>query len=146
MSASFARSPAAAHAGFSQLVKGDELMLHQNALLAACNHELEEQLAVITKRKARKWKHLQHGGTLEYAEAADQVPVSAALVVNPPKKTSSSGPAERAQPAQRCCGNCGQTGHNARTCQKDAAESSETEASTQYIFLSSSSSNNDDPV
>jgi hypothetical protein len=61
---SFAQSPAVAQAGFSQLVKGTELMLHQNALLAARNHELEEQLAVITKRKASKRKRLQHGGTL----------------------------------------------------------------------------------
>jgi hypothetical protein len=46
-------------------------MLHQNALLAARNYELEEQLAVITKQKARKRKRLQHGGTLEYSKAAD---------------------------------------------------------------------------
>jgi hypothetical protein len=83
---SFARSPTIAQAGFSQLVKGAELMLHQNALLTARIHEVEEQLAVITKRKARKQKRLQYGGTLEHGEAADQVADSAALVVNPPKK------------------------------------------------------------
>jgi hypothetical protein len=106
-------------------------MLHQNALLTARIHKVEEQLAVMTKQKARKQKRLQHGGTLEYSEAADQVAASAALVVNPLKRTRSSGPAEGAQPAQRRYGNCGQTGHNARTCQKDTAESSESEASTQ---------------
>ena len=52
----------------------------------------------MTRRKARKRKRLQHGGTLEYGEAADQVAVSAALVANPPKKTRSSGAPEGALP------------------------------------------------
>jgi hypothetical protein len=53
---SFTRSPVTTHASFSQLIKGGELMLHQNVLLTACVHELEEQLAVVTKRKSRKHK------------------------------------------------------------------------------------------
>jgi hypothetical protein len=93
---SFARSPPIAQAGFSQLIKGAELMLHQNTLLTARIHEVEEQLAVITKRKARKQKRIQHGGALEYGDAADQVAASAALVVNPSKRTRSSGPAKGA--------------------------------------------------
>jgi len=56
---SFTRSPTTAQAGFSQLVKGAELMLHQNALLVARNYELKEQLVVITKRKSRKRKRIQ---------------------------------------------------------------------------------------
>ena len=53
---SFTRSPVTTQAGFSQLIKGGELMLHQNALLTARVYELEEQLAVVTKRKSRKRK------------------------------------------------------------------------------------------
>jgi len=67
---SFARSPVTAQAGFSQLIKGGELMLHQNALQAARIHELEEQLAEITKRKTRKRKQIQHSGTMEYGEGS----------------------------------------------------------------------------
>jgi hypothetical protein len=55
---SFTRSPVTAQAGFSQLIKGGELMLHQNALQAARISELEEQLAIMTKRKSRKRKHI----------------------------------------------------------------------------------------
>ena len=55
---SFTRSPVTAQAGFSQLVRGGELMLHQNALQAARITELKEQLAVITKRKSRKRKRI----------------------------------------------------------------------------------------
>ena len=113
--------------------KGGELMLHQNALQAARITELEEQLAVITKRKARKRKRLQHGGTLEYGEAAAQVAAEAGVATERSKKARSSGDQERAQPALRRCGNCGGTGHNARTCKKDIEVSSESDGSTTYI-------------
>jgi hypothetical protein len=45
-------------------------MLHQNALQTARISELKEQLAVMTKRKTRKRKRIQQGGTIEYSEAA----------------------------------------------------------------------------
>jgi hypothetical protein len=47
------------------IVKSAGLMLHQNTLLAARNNELEEQLAVMTKRKTHKRKRIQQGGTIE---------------------------------------------------------------------------------
>jgi hypothetical protein len=74
---SFTRSPVTAQASFSQLVKGAEGMLHQNALQAARIHELEEQLAVVTRRKSRKRKRIQQGGTIEYGTAAAQVAAEA---------------------------------------------------------------------
>jgi hypothetical protein len=114
-------------------VKGAELMLHQNALLAARNKELEEQLAVITKRKTRKRKQIQHGGTIEYGEAASQVAAEASVAAGRSKKARGSGDQERAQLTVRRCGNCGGTGHNARTCKNDTEISSESDASTTYI-------------
>jgi len=132
VSNSFTRSPVTAQAGFSQLVKGAELMLHQNALLVARNHELEEQLAVITKRKSRKRKRIQHGGTIEYGTAAAQVATEASIAPQRLKKARGSGNQEIDQPALRRCGNCGATGHNARTCKKDIEVSSESDGSTTY--------------
>ncbi|KAF1926690.1 uncharacterized protein M421DRAFT_67287 [Didymella exigua CBS 183.55] len=41
--------------------------------------ELEEQLAVITKRKSRKRKQIQHSGTLKYGPAASWVAAKAQL-------------------------------------------------------------------
>jgi hypothetical protein len=66
-------------------------MLHQNALLALRNSELEEQLAVLTERKTHKRKYIQHSGTLEFGAAADQMAQSASTMVNPPRKLRSSG-------------------------------------------------------
>jgi ribosomal protein L32 len=113
-------------------VKGGELTLHQNALLVARNKELEEQLAVMTKRKSRKRKRIQQGGTIEYGEAAAQVAAEASVAAERSKKARRGGDQERAQPALRRCGNCGGTGHNARTCKKDIEASSESDASTAY--------------
>ena len=39
---------------------------------------------------------------------------------------------ESALPGQRRCGNCGKTGHNARTCQKDVEEDSASNATESY--------------
>jgi hypothetical protein len=114
-------------------VKRAELILHQNALLAARNHKLEEQLAVMTKRKSRKCKRIQQGGAMEYNEAAAQVAAEASVATKQLKKACSGGDQERAQPALWRCGNCGGTGHNVRTCKKDTGASSESDASTTYI-------------
>jgi hypothetical protein len=69
-------------------------MLHQNALQAARIHELEEQLAVITKRKLRKRKHIQYGGTIEYGEAAAQVAAEASVAAERSKKACGSSDQE----------------------------------------------------
>jgi hypothetical protein len=109
-------------------------MLHQNALLTARVYKLKEQLAVITKRKTRKRKHIQHGGTMEYGEAAAQVAAKASAGPQRSKKARGGGDQEPAQPALRRCGNCGGTGHNARTCRKDTEISSESNVSTGSLF------------
>lgn len=108
-------------------------MLHQNALLAARNSELEEQLPVMTKRKTRKRKRIQQGGTIQYDEAAAQGAAEVSTAVERSKKARSSGDQERAQSALRHCGNCGGTGHHARTCKNDVEVSSGSDASTTYV-------------
>ena len=108
-------------------------MLHENALQRARIHELEEQLAEMTKRKSRKRKRIQQGGTIEYRTAAAQVAAEASAAPQRSKKARGSGDQELAQPALRRCRNCGGTGHNARTCRKDIEVSSESDASTTYI-------------
>jgi hypothetical protein len=122
-----------------------EINMQHHSILRSVDslHELEEQLAVITKRKRRKKKRLQHGGTLKYIEAADQVAASAALVANPSKKTHNSGAPEGALPTQRRCSNCKETGRNVRMCQKDVDASSDSKAIMQYIFSDSSDNDTD---
>ena len=135
---SFGISPTRTQAGFAQLVKGAELMLHQNALMSSRITELEEQLEEATKRKSRKRKQIQKGGTIEYGKGAAQAAGEAPMAPQPSKKARSSSGHQRAQPGVRRCGNCGGTGHNARTCRQVEEVTSESEASAQYIFSDSS--------
>jgi hypothetical protein len=69
---------------------------------------------------------------MEYGEAAAQVAVEASVAARRSKKARGGGDQERAQPTVQRCGNCGGTGHNARTCKKDIEVSSESDASTTY--------------
>lgn len=87
----------------------------------------------MTKRKTRKRKQIQRGGTMEYGEAAAQVAAEASVAVERSKKARSGGDQERAQPVLRRCGNCEGTGHNARTCKKDPETSSESDASITSV-------------
>jgi len=70
---------------------------------------------------------------MEYGTAAAQVAAEASAAPQRSKKARGSGDQEPAQLAVRRCGNCGQTGHNARTCRKDIEASSESDASTTYV-------------
>ena len=144
VSESFTRSLATARTGFSQLVKGAEVMLHQNVLLSSRVTELEEQLEAITKRKARKRKRIQHGSTMEYSAAAAQVAAKASSALQRSKKARCKDIDQLAYPALRRCKNCGEAGHNTRTCKIDVEGSSESETSTVYIgSLFDSDENND---
>jgi Ribonuclease G/E len=67
----------------------------------------------MTKRKTRKRKHIQHGGTIEYSEAAAQVAAKASAGLQQSKKARGSSDREPAQLAVRRCRNCSGTGHNA---------------------------------
>jgi len=62
-------------------------MLHQNVLQAARITELEEQLAVLTKRRSRKRKQIQQGGSIEYGIGALQAGVDAGLSAQQSKRT-----------------------------------------------------------
>jgi hypothetical protein len=61
------------------------------------------------------------------------VATEASIAAGRSKKARSSSNQERAQLTIRRCGNCGRTGHNARTCKKDTEISSESDTSTTYI-------------
>ena len=61
---SFGISPTRAQAGFAQLVKEVDLMLHLIALMSSRITKLEEQIEMLIKRKSSKRKRIQQGGTI----------------------------------------------------------------------------------
>ena len=129
---SIIKSPNTAQTALAQLVKGNKIVMHKNALIKTQLAEVEDQLAIITKRKSRKRKRIQTGNTLEYGEAADQITAEASSTAVQSKRANrrgGSGGSNQAPTTQRHCGKCGETGHNAQTCEKDAAENSESDGS-----------------
>ena len=72
-------------------------MLYKNILIEARVRELKEQLTEITKRKARKRKRIQYGGTMEYGIVASYVATEVSIVPQPSKKAYSSSGQEKAQ-------------------------------------------------
>jgi hypothetical protein len=108
-------------------------MLHQNVLLTSHITELEQQMDILTKRKTRRRKRIQHGGTMEYGTASAQVAAEGASWSKRAKKQRPSGGDEPAHSALRHCSKCGGTGHNSRICQVDEESSSESDKSTVYI-------------
>jgi hypothetical protein len=67
---------------------------------------------------------------MEYGKAVTQVAADASMAAGRSKKARGGSDQERALPTVRRCGNCGGTGHNARTCKKDTEDNSESELSS----------------
>ena len=66
-------------------------MLHKNVLIKARVRELEEQLAVVTKRRGRKRKRIQTGRTLDFGAGASQVAKSSSASCTILKKARGEG-------------------------------------------------------
>jgi hypothetical protein len=109
-------------------------MVAQVVLMKQRIEQLEKQNEELTKRKSRKRKRIQQGGTLNFSvgaqAAAEDLPAAQASG----KRARGDSGANTTQPTRRRCGRCGETGHNARTCNKVEEEASELDVSTVYIF------------
>jgi hypothetical protein len=91
-------------------------MAHKMTLLQAEAHNLRRANETLSKRRRAKKTCIQQGGTMTIEEAHDvlaQMGVEDQISLNIHENHSFSR--ERI-PALRCCGKCGETGHNARTC------------------------------
>ena len=71
---------------------------------------------------------------MEYGTAASYVATEVSIVPQPSKKARSSGGQEKAQPTQRHCRNCRETGYNACMCKIDKEEASKSDASVSDIY------------
>jgi hypothetical protein len=95
--------------------------MHTATLIAQHNKQLQAANAAASKRKARKRKHIQKGGTLSQEEAQDLIAKREALAlveVERRKERRAAGGSSRGIPHYRTYS---EPGHNKRTCTKDAA-------------------------
>jgi hypothetical protein len=113
------------------------MLAHQFELLKACNAELEVANAAYIKRKSRKRKRLQAGGTLTAEEGLQLAAIKDGTAKHRKIYAREGDKAESGALRQRRCGRCGEPGHNARTCNKAEETSSKSDASTVYIFSDS---------
>ena len=101
-----------------QVKRGSVKKDHSHTLLEARIAKLEQANQAASERKKRKKKRIQEGGTLSQVEAEE---------ILKKKDAEAEAEGEGAQVGsssrgKRRCRTCGKTGHNKRTCQKDAAE------------------------
>src|ERR1700677_764086 len=102
------------------MVKGIEVMAHSVTLLTAENRNLRKANEALSKRRRAKKTRVRQGGTLTVEDAQDILAQKdAAEQVARERREKQGGHGER-EVAVRRCGNCGETGHNARTCQVKA--------------------------
>ncbi len=105
-----------------QVKKGSTLKVHSHTLLEARIANLEEANQAASERKKRKKKRIQKGGTLSQAEAEDIVEQRDVEIQLEVERRQERVRAGGSAGGIRRCKNCGEAGHNKRTCKKYAAE------------------------
>ena len=101
---------------------GNAYRWHSHALLEARIATLEQANQAASERRKRKKKRIQKGGTLSQAEAEDivgQQDVEAQLDAERRQEKVRTGSSAG---GIRRCKNCGEAGHNKRTCKKDVVD------------------------
>lgn len=111
-------SPTPIKDALDQLSKGAQTMIHTGVLLEAQVANLRKANEVVTERRRRLKRRIQHQGPLTIQEGLE---LTAQTAVNQqvPQKTCQCGAPSDRYTKQRRCRQCGETGHNSRTCQKD---------------------------
>ena len=99
-------------------------MAHKITILEDRVRTLKDANTALAKRRRAKKSRVQLGGPLTIEES--QVIIEEKQKGKRPAGEISGGAEEsvRGGPTKRRCGNCGETGHNARTCEKDEEGSS----------------------
>jgi hypothetical protein len=87
--------------------------------------ELRAANEAATRRRLHKRKQLQAEGTLIVEDGARLTALKEFGASSDGKKLKRRVRAEAGEPSQRWCGQCSQTGHNARTCKQAVEVNSE---------------------
>ena len=111
-----------------QLAKGTEVMAHSLTLMSEQIYTLQDANMALAKRRRALKTRVQQGGALSLEESKAFIASKADGKRLASVEGENGGPSKQAKTISRRCGVCGETGHNARTCSKDAESSSESES------------------
>ena len=112
-------SPASIFAGFDQIAKGAQQVMHRLALVEAEVATLRKANEALSKRRKAKKTRIRQGGALSVQEGRDLVAQNDVGQQIEGEMRENGGRRKRTETKERRCGRCGNIGHNARTCQKD---------------------------
>jgi hypothetical protein len=134
---SFIKSKISAHQGSSptpimeavdRMAKGAQAMAHSITLMSEQIRTLQEANLALAKRRRAKRTRVQLGGALSIED-------SQAIIQEKQKRKRPAGEisgdadeADRGGPSKQRCGNCGESGHNARTCEKEKERSDQSDS------------------
>ena len=110
-------SPTHIISAIDQFTKGSLSIMHKMALMQAEIKDLRAANETLSKRRRAKKTRLQEGGTLSIQEGSDlqeQLDIAQQLKQ---EIQAGGGRKPRVETRARRCGNCGESGHNMRTCQ-----------------------------
>jgi hypothetical protein len=110
-------SPTPIFSAVQQLAKGVETLAHSVTLLTSENHNLRKANEALSKRRRAKKTRVRQGGTLTTEDARDILAQKEAEEQVKQDRRENDGDGEGRPVTVRRCGNCGEPGHNARTCQ-----------------------------
>ena len=124
-------SPTSIYEAVDQFAKATSKVMSKLALLKSENQILQQTNEELSKRRRAKKTRLRQGGSLSLQEAQDLQDQKDVAQQVRQELQAGSGRKARAETRARRCGNCGEIGHNARTCQNDI-ETSKEEDSKQF--------------
>ena len=103
-----------------KLAKGAAVIAHKLVLASKQIAELQVANEAATRRKSHKRKRVQREGVLTISQGLELATLKELGARRDGKRASKRVRTEQAGPSQRHCKTCGETGHNSRTCKKDA--------------------------
>lgn len=118
-------SPTGIFEACKSLAKGVELISHNLTLITAEVRELQKANEALSKRRRAAKTRVRKGGPLTVSDAQDIIDDRAITIQLVTETRAGGGRSRRMAATVRRCGNCGQPGHNMRTCQADAEETTE---------------------
>lgn len=118
-------SPTTIISAVEQFAKGSMAIMHQLALLKSENKNLRKANEELSKRRRAKKIHLRQGGVLSLRDGQDLYDQDAVEQQIREEIRGRGSHQRRVELHPRRCGTCGETGHNARTCENDIETSEE---------------------